>query len=138
MITKVVSSVVAGMGHHAVEAADGDTALVTAETLSPDLVFLDLHMPQMSGLEVLEQMRAILGLQAVPVVLLTISRDPRVVTKAAKFVVKDYLSKPAHPSKIRDKVKKYLGRVGGPSWLSYAPVCTGRTWADRICANRIF
>lgn len=108
MITKVVSAVVTGMGHHPVEAADGASALMTAETLPPDLVFLDLHMPQMNGLQVLERMRAMPGLQKVPVVLLTISRDADVVTKAAKFGVKDYLSKPAHPSRIREKITKYL------------------------------
>ncbi len=109
MITKVVGSVITAMGHQVVEASDGAAALMTAETLPPDLIFLDLHMPEMGGLQMLERMRATPGLKDVPVVLLTASRDPDVVTKAARYGVKDYLSKPARPASIREKVKKYIG-----------------------------
>lgn len=109
MITKVVGSVVSAMGHHVVEASDGASALMTAETLPPDLIFLDLNMPEMNGLEMLERMRATPGLKDVPVVLLTASRSTDVVTRTAKYGVKDYLSKPARPASIREKVKKYLG-----------------------------
>ena len=97
------------MGHHVVEAADGASALTPAETLPPDLVFLDLHMPEMNGLQVLERLRAPPGLEEIPVVLLTASRSPEVVTQAAKYGVHDYLSKPARPARIREKVDKYLG-----------------------------
>ena len=110
LITKVVGAVVTAMGHHAVEVPDAPSALMTAETLPPDLVFLDLHMPDMNGLEMLARMRSVPGLAKVPVVLLTSSRNTEVVTKAAKYGVKDYLSKPATPTKIRQKVNKYLGK----------------------------
>lgn len=109
LITRVVGAVISAMGHHVVEAADGASALTPAETLPPDLVFLDLHMPEMNGLQVLERLRALPGLEEIPVVLLTASRSPEVVTQAAKYGVHDYLSKPARPARIREKVDKYLG-----------------------------
>jgi CheY-like chemotaxis protein len=109
MITKVVGAVVSAMGHHVVEVPDGAQALMTVETLPPDLIFLDLHMPEMSGLQMLARMRAMPGLAQVPVVLLTASRSTDVVTKTAKYGVRDYVSKPATPARIRDKVNKYLG-----------------------------
>ncbi len=109
MLTKVVGAVISAMGHHVVEASDGASALVTAETLPPDLIFLDLHMPEMNGLQMLERLRATPGLGDVPVVLLTASRSTDLVTQTARFGVKDYLSKPARPANIREKVKKYLG-----------------------------
>jgi len=109
MITRVVSAVISAMGHKVIEASNGASALATAETLLPDLVFLDLHMPEMNGLQVLKRLRAIPGMDEVPVVLLTVSRSPEEVTPAAKYGVRDYLSKPATPAKIREKVKKYLG-----------------------------
>lgn len=108
MITQVVASVIAGMGHHAVEASDGQSALITAETLPPDLVFLDLHMPEMNGLQMLERMRSDPNLAKVPVVILTSSRDTETMAKVARFGVSDYISKPARPNRIREKVKKYL------------------------------
>ena len=109
MITKVVGAVISAMGHHVVEVPDGAQALMTVETLPPDLIFLDLHMPEMSGLQMLARMRAMPGLAQVPVVLLTASRSTDVVTKTAKYGVRDYVSKPATPARIRDKVNKYLG-----------------------------
>jgi CheY-like chemotaxis protein len=109
MITKVVGAVISAMGHHVVEVPDGASALLTVETLPPDLIFLDLHMPEMSGLQMLARMRAMPGLAQVPVVLLTASRSTDVVTKTAKYGVRDYVSKPATPARIRDKVNKYLG-----------------------------
>jgi CheY-like chemotaxis protein len=87
MITHVVGKVISDMGHHVVEPSDGAAAMITAETLPPDLVFLDLQMPEMNGLQMLERMRATPGLVDVPVVLLTSSRSPDVITKAAKFGV---------------------------------------------------
>jgi len=71
--------------------------LTTAETLLPDIVSLDLHMLEMNGLQVLERLRALPGLEEIPVVLLTASRSPEVVTQAARSGVHDYLSKPRAP-----------------------------------------
>lgn len=108
MIIQVVRTVVEQMAHIVVTAANGAEALVTAQTLPPDLIFLDLHMPEMSGLEMLREMRADRSLERTPVVLLTSSRSPDVMTKAARMGVRDYLSKPARPARIREKVAKYL------------------------------
>jgi CheY-like chemotaxis protein len=108
MITRVVGAVISAMGHQVIKATDGASALATAEILPPDLVFPDLHMPDMNGLQVLKWLRAVPGLEEVPVVLLTVSRSPEEVTPATKCGVRDYLSKPARPAKIREKVNKYL------------------------------
>jgi CheY-like chemotaxis protein len=108
MIIQVVRTVVEQMGYVVVTAANGAAALVTAQTLPPDLIFLDLHMPEMSGLEMLREMRLDRSLEQTPVVLLTSSRSPDVMTKAARLGVRDYISKPARPARIREKVAKYL------------------------------
>jgi len=83
--------------------------LTTAETLPLDLVFLNLHMLEMNGLQVLERLRALPGLEEIPVVLLTASSSPELVTQAANYRVHDYLSKPARPARIREMVDKYIG-----------------------------
>ena len=55
-------------GHDVLRAPDGETALVEAETERPDIILLDLHLPDVSGFEVVSRLRQIPGLDAVPVI----------------------------------------------------------------------
>jgi two-component system phosphate regulon response regulator PhoB len=55
------------------EARDGQEAVELAEQLEPDLILLDLMMPVLDGLQVLERVRAMPGLAQTPVVVLTAS-----------------------------------------------------------------
>ena len=74
----------------------------------PDLVFLDIHIPEMDGLSMLKKWSRHQVLGKVPVVLLTSETDPDMLAAAARFGVTDYLSKPVRPQKIREKVDKFL------------------------------
>jgi DNA-binding NarL/FixJ family response regulator len=78
------------------EAEDGAAGLRLAEELRPDVVLLDVHLPDLHGFDVTERLR---GLQAAPEVVLTSSRADysSVVgsTGARGFVPKDELSAPA-------------------------------------------
>jgi CheY-like chemotaxis protein len=75
------------------EAENGVAALRVAKELEPDVVLLDVHLPDFDGFEVADRMR---GLDRVPVVILTSSREDYralVPTSAARaFVRKDQLS----------------------------------------------
>ncbi len=108
MIRKVLRTVIVGLHHQVDEAENGAKALGAAMANRPDLVFLDIHMPEMDGLSMLEKWSRHPMLGKVPIVLLTSETDPEMVTAAAKFGVTDYLSKPARPQKIREKVEKFL------------------------------
>ncbi len=108
MIRKVLRTGIVDLGHHVDEADNGVKALGAAIARTPDLVFLDLYMPEMDGLEMMEKWSRHPILKKVPVVLLTSEKNPDMVTAAARFGVVDYLSKPARPQKIREKVRKHL------------------------------
>ncbi len=108
MIRTVLRTVITGLGHRVDEAENGVKALGAAMANRPDLVFLDLHMPEMDGLSMLEKWSRHPVLGKVPIVLLTSETDPARVKEAARFGVTDYLSKPARPQKIREKIEKYL------------------------------
>ncbi|RMH09145.1 MAG: response regulator [Nitrospirae bacterium] len=86
------------------EAADGTTALILAQTECPDLVILDWMMPGMSGLEVVKALRRHPKTQQIPVILLT-ARDhdqERAEGKAAGVCA--YLVKPFSPLELLEKV----------------------------------
>ena len=70
----------------------GREALTAVEELSPDVVLLDVHMPDIDGLEVLRSLRA--GGHAVGVVMVTAERDAEVVRSALLGGAQQYLVKP--------------------------------------------
>jgi DNA-binding NarL/FixJ family response regulator len=84
------------------EAEDGRSALRLAEELHPDVVLLDVHMPDLDGFEVA---RRLAELERPPEVVLTSSRDdyaPLVANSAARaFIRKDALSAEALRSALR-------------------------------------
>ena len=73
------------------QVGDGRAAVEAARLLSPDLVLLDLAMPELSGLEALEQIHQ--ALPATPVVMLTMSDDDADVLAAIKAGARGYLLK---------------------------------------------
>jgi DNA-binding NarL/FixJ family response regulator len=73
------------------QVGDGRAAVEAAQEFSPDLVLLDLAMPELSGLEALEQIHQ--ALPATPVVMLTMSDDDADVLAAIKAGARGYLLK---------------------------------------------
>lgn len=66
----------------------------------PDVLLLDLMMPGMSGLEILEEMERKDILRHVPTIILTASNDPRTKLKALELGATEFLHKPADPSEL--------------------------------------
>jgi CheY-like chemotaxis protein len=93
---------------HAVEVAtDGQVALdmlLDQKRLRPDLIVLDLNMPRMSGLEVLEKVKRTPSICDVPVVILTSSVDDGDIGKAYQRGVNAYLHKPMGYAEFVDLV----------------------------------
>ena len=70
-IRRLVRAVLDGKGYRLLEAADGPSALETARREQPDLVLLDLALPQLSGTEVCRQLKKTPATADIPVLLLT-------------------------------------------------------------------
>jgi len=80
---------------------DGDEALALlrreaayADAPLPDIIFLDLHLPKKSGLEVLAELKATPRLKATPVVVVSGSDDPREIREAYELHANCYIRKP--------------------------------------------
>jgi two-component system, response regulator len=99
-------------------ARDGEEVLrrLRGPKARPDLVILDLNIPKLSGLEVLERMRKDPRLSALSVVVLSSSDDPQEKKKAAQFGVHAFLRKPFGLSEfgaIVEELNAILARVRG-------------------------
>jgi DNA-binding NtrC family response regulator len=89
---RVACRIFSAEGFDVAEAGDGRAALERAAADAPDVVFLDVQMPDIDGLAVLETLKQ--QLPGVPVVMLTGSRDVKTAVRATQLGAFDYLTKP--------------------------------------------
>jgi DNA-binding response OmpR family regulator len=99
---------------HVYDAANGETALVLADTLIPKLVLLDVHLPDVSGLEVCRALRSRPRLAAVRIVMLTAAAQQDDVARGLAAGADDYLTKPFSPLRLLELVDRLLPRM---TWL---------------------
>lgn len=85
---------------------NGRSAIDAAKSEFFDIVFLDENMPGLSGLEVLQQIKAIDS--TLPVVMITKSEEEHIMEDAIGSKISDYLIKPVNPSQILLSIKKNL------------------------------
>lgn len=90
-------------------AVSGKTALAALERSKPDLIFLDYEMPEMDGIETLENIRAIAEYKDIPVVFLTGVDTPDVVGKIIATGCEGYLLKPAKRDVLIETIDRILG-----------------------------
>ena len=92
-------------------AGSGKEALKVARAEIPDLVLLDLMMPEMDGIEVCVQLRASRSTYLIPVIMLTASalHDHRL--EALRTGVDDYLSKPFDPEELEVRIQSLIRRI---------------------------
>jgi DNA-binding response OmpR family regulator len=98
---------------YSVHGADGgETGLSLIRTVRPDLVLLDLMMPDMDGWEVYQQMKADPDIRDIPVIIVTAKAqniDKILGLHIAK--VNDYITKPFGPSELLQSIQTVLGRT---------------------------
>ena len=91
-------------------ASDGDQALREVNAEVPDLVLLDIMMPGMSGLEVLERWRANGATEKLPVIMLTAKAQENDVERGFELGADDYVIKPFSPRELARRVTAVLSR----------------------------
>lgn len=87
---------------------DAALALPTIKIYMPDIVLLDINMPKVSGLEILQAMRDDPALKMIPTVVLTASTSSDVKLKALRHGASDFLAKPVDPSELILRVENVL------------------------------
>jgi len=97
---------VLGPRYRFLEASDGKEALAAMRELSPDLIVLDVMLPGLSGIDVLEAMRADDELSGMPVVVITAWSHAEVEAWTAG--ADRFVSKPFDPDELSDAVEELL------------------------------
>ena len=91
-----------------VAAGDGVAALAIADRVEPGLVFLDVNMPGLDGVEVCRRLRADVRFRATPIVMLTAATQPEDVRRGLEAGASEYLTKPFSPVRLLTLVDTLL------------------------------
>jgi two-component system KDP operon response regulator KdpE len=109
-ITKLVSIALTGEGFRVITAGGGEEALIRAEEIRPDIVLLDIVMPDLDGIEVMRRLRE---RRPVPVILLTARGSATDKAKGLDLGADDYIAKPFHPDELAARVRAVIRRSAG-------------------------
>jgi two-component system, cell cycle response regulator DivK len=99
-------------GYETIEAFDGEEALQKAEKDRPDLVTLDITMPEMTGVKAYRRMKEDVSLRTIPIVIVTgITHDFKQFISSRTQVPppEGYLEKPVKPEDLLAEVKRLIG-----------------------------
>jgi adenylate cyclase len=105
---RLLSNILTDYGYEVGKARNGEMALMSVKTEPPDLILLDINMPQMNGYEVCQQLKSDPQTQAIPVIF--ISALDEVLDKVKAFNVGgvDYITKPFQAEEVLARVANHL------------------------------
>jgi two-component system cell cycle response regulator DivK len=106
---RIVVKVLSVEGYQVIEATDGLEALARVREERPDVILMDLALPNMDGWEATRQLKSDPATRSIPVVALTAFAMRGDEEQARAAGCDDYLAKPARPAAIRDIVRKHTG-----------------------------
>ncbi|GHV52602.1 hypothetical protein FACS1894216_09040 [Synergistales bacterium] len=89
-------------------AKSGNVALTALDRITPDLILLDIEMPEISGFDVMDSINENSRLKTIPVIFVTSHTEPELLTEAMQKGAKDYVTKPFEPDFLRGKVRHAL------------------------------
>ncbi|MFH1046124.1 MAG: response regulator [Candidatus Omnitrophota bacterium] len=107
-IVKLVESRLRASGYEVICAFDGKMALETARKEKPDLIILDLMLPQMDGYKVCGLLKKDAKYSAVPVIIFSARAQEEDQTLAEEVGANAYITKPFKPEELLDKIKELL------------------------------
>lgn len=105
-IVFIANNILKPMGYDVITAMDGRTGLAKAQEEAPDLIITDLKLPQMSGLEVLSQLRK--NKLNIPTIVMTFHGTEDTAMRALRLGARDYLIKPFTIEEMQAAIKRAL------------------------------
>jgi CheY-like chemotaxis protein len=112
MIRMLVKLLLEKEGYDVIEGENGRHAVELARHERPDLLVLDLMMPQMDGFQALDRLRRDLSLATLPVIVLTAESGPDTERRVLELGADDYLIKPFEPGVLLSRVRAVFRRAG--------------------------
>jgi DNA-binding response OmpR family regulator len=124
---KLVGMMLQRQGYNIVAAINGAQALSKVPAEKPDLILLDVMMPDIDGFEVCKRIRSDPSHAGIPILMFTAKTQVDDKVQGFESGADDYLPKPTHPAELLAHVKALLGRSRVSSTATTVPVKRART-----------
>lgn len=121
---KLIGLMLKRQGYEVSVADSGSKALSKVQTENPDLVILDVMMPDMSGLEVCRRLRENPDTNQIPIIMFTAKTLIDDKVKGYEAGADDYLTKPTHPAELANRVKSVIQRKAAEA--ENPPIASGQ------------
>lgn len=105
---ELLSMLLALQGYEVEQSERGDLAIETAKARPPDLILLDISMPDMSGFEVCQQLKADTLTQNIPIIFISSLNEASDKAKAFEYGGNDYIAKPFQVEEVVARVRNQL------------------------------
>lgn len=108
-IVNIVTITLEGHGYEVISASSGSDLLRCLENQKPDLILLDIMLPDMNGLEILKRLKDNADTSSIPVVMLTIMEQYEDIARAYELGCEYYIAKPFTASQLLNAIGSLLG-----------------------------
>ncbi|VXD25495.1 Diguanylate cyclase (GGDEF) domain-containing protein [Planktothrix serta PCC 8927] len=105
---RVLTAILAEQGYRVRKAINGKLALATIETQVPDLILLDIQLPDINGYELCRQIKSNPRTYAVPILMISVQDKAEDIVRAFTEGAVDYIKKPFQPEEVIIRVKTQL------------------------------
>ena len=105
---RIMRDLLTSAGYKVIEAVTGEAGVMSAETHCPDLILMDIQLPDFDGYEATRRIKANPTLSAIPVIAVTSYALSGDEAKAYEAGCDAYVSKPFSPRKLLAKVREYV------------------------------
>ncbi|MFN2520593.1 MAG: PleD family two-component system response regulator [Candidatus Limnocylindria bacterium] len=109
MIRRLIEAALGNTRHHIRVAPDGKACLALIQQERPDVVFTDVSMPMMDGLQLADTIRAMPDLADVPIVVMTARVQREQMDEYVRHGASDVLAKPFTMAELRQRVEAFAG-----------------------------
>lgn len=114
VIQKLIRLATRALPHVVHIAGDGESGLEIIERERPSVVFTDVSMPRLDGMQLLDRMKARADLADIPVVLMTASVQRGEIEEGVRRGASAVLGKPFGPAELRAKLEEILAKIVEP------------------------
>ena len=108
---RLLSQMLTDRGYHVRAVTSGARALESVRATSPNLILLDIRMPEMNGYQVCEQLKADQKIRQIPVIFISALDDVQDKVKAFQVGGVDYITKPFHVEEVIARTETHLALV---------------------------
>ncbi len=118
-MSRLLKMILEAERYQVISTAQGKAALELAISKKPDIVLLDMYLPDLNGLDVCTQLREVSN---VPIVIVTVNSRPEDTARALDLGADDYLAKPFSQKELLARVRANLRRASNPDPIIDTPI----------------